>query len=100
MNVYVDDFLLVSNTMRDLETLKKLLTKEYEIKDLGEVETIIGWQVTRNTTARNMKIDQSAFIRDLVIERELTECNANSIPIKARSTIEIIKLDNYKETNL
>lgn len=30
-----------------------------------------------------MKIDQSAFIRDLVIEEGLTDCNAPVIPMKA-----------------
>ena len=41
MNVYVDDFLLTSNTMLLLEELKRCLTKEYNIKDLEEVKTII-----------------------------------------------------------
>lgn len=83
VSVYVNDFLLASNTMAVLKTLKKLLAKEYEMKDLGEVKTIIGWQITRDTAARTMKIDQSAFIRDLDIEKILTECNANVIPMKA-----------------
>ncbi len=43
VSVYVDDFLLVSNTMAILETLKKSLSKEYDTKDLRGVKTIIGW---------------------------------------------------------
>lgn len=86
--------------MRVLKTLKKLFAKEYEIKDLGEVKTIIGWLVIRDTAVRTMKIDQSAFIIDLIIEEELIECNTNVIPIKAGSAIEMIKLNNDEETNL
>lgn len=100
MSVYVDDILLASNIMGALETLKKLLAKEYEMKDLGEVQTIISWQITRNTAARTMKIDQSAFIRDLVIEEKLTECNANIIPMKIGLAIEIIEPNNYEKTDL
>lgn len=47
-----------------------------------------------------MKIDQSAFIRDLVIEEGLTECNANVIPMKAGSVIEMTEPEDYKEADL
>ncbi len=86
--------------MAILKLLTKSLLKEYNTKDLGEVKTIIGWQISRNNTSGTMKIDQSAFIRDLVIEEELTECNANVIPMKAGSTIEMLKPENYEEADL
>lgn len=83
-----------------LDALKKLLATEYDIKNLDEVKTIIGWQVTRDMATRTMKIDQSTFIKDLVIKEGLTDCNANVIPIKTRSAIEMSKPDNYDKTNI
>ncbi len=47
-----------------------------------------------------MKIDQSAFIRDLVIEEGLTEFNANVIPMKVGSTTEKTEPENYEEADL
>lgn len=47
-----------------------------------------------------MKIDQSAFIQDLVIEKGLTECNANVIPMKADSAIEMSEPKDYEEADL
>lgn len=47
-----------------------------------------------------MKIDQSTFIRELVIKEGLIECNANVIPMKAGSDIEMIEPDDYEETEL
>ncbi len=41
VSVYVDDFLLASNSTDTDETVKKELGDEYNVKDLGEVETII-----------------------------------------------------------
>lgn len=73
--MYVDDFFLASNTMTILKTLKKLLAKKYKIKDLGEVKIIIGWQITRNIAICIIKIDQLAFIRNLIIKEKLTEFN-------------------------
>ena len=98
--MYVDDFLLASNTMGTLKSLKQLLFKEYDVKDLGEVKTIIGWQITRDLAMGTMKIDQSAFIRDLVIEEGLTDCNAPVMLMKAGSAIEMLDSDDYEETEL
>lgn len=47
-----------------------------------------------------MKIDQSAFIRDLVIKERLTDCNTNVILMKARLSIEMGDPEDYKKTNL
>ena len=100
VSVYVDDFLLASNNTDTLETVKKELGKEYNVKDLGEIETIIGWQITRNPSTQTLKIDQSSFIRDLVIEENLTNCNSNVIPMKTGSAIEMIKHDDYEDTEI
>ena len=100
VSMYVDDFLLASNTMAILETLKKSLSKEYDTKDLREAKTIIGWQIGRDHASRTMKIDQSAFIWDLVIEERLTECNPNVILIKAAFAIEMTEPKDYEETDI
>ncbi len=100
VNVYVDDFLLASNTMVALKALKAFLAKKYNTKDLGEVKTIIGWQIHRDLAAGIMKIDQSAFIQDLVIEKGLTDCNANVIPMKAGSSIKMADLEDYESADL
>ena len=82
------------------KVLKKLLGKKYEIKDLREVKTIIGWQITRDPIVRTIKINQSAFIRDFVIEKKLIDCNANVIPMKVGSAIKMNDSEDYKETKL
>ena len=77
--------------------MKQFLAREYDTKDLGEAKTIIGWQINRDTAAGTMEIHQSAFIRDLVIEERLTDCNANVIPMKAGSSIQMTDVEDYKE---
>ncbi len=100
VNVYVDDFLLASNSTGTLETVKKEPGNEYNVKDLGEVETIIGWQITRDLSTQTLKIDQSSFICNLVIEESLRNCNSNIIPMKAGSAIEMIEHDDYEDTKI
>lgn len=42
ISVYVDDFLLASNNSHALLWLKDAIKREYDVKDRGNVQTIIG----------------------------------------------------------
>lgn len=63
--------------------------KKYNVKDLGETEADIGWQILRNLDKSTLKIDQSAYIRDLLEEEDLPDCKSVTIPMKASSTIDV-----------
>lgn len=86
--------------MVTFKALKKLLDEKYKMKNIGEVKTLISWQITKDPAAHTMKINQSAFIKDFVIKEGLTNCNANVISMKTRSAIEINNSEDYKETEL
>lgn len=73
-----------------MQTLKNVMENEYKIKDLDEIKIIIQWQITRDTAICMMKIDQSTFIKNLVINEGLEKSNANIIPMKASSVIEML----------
>lgn len=99
VSVYVDDFLLAAKQQKDLDWIKAKLKEEYNVKDLGEVKYIIGWQVTRNHELSTLKIDQSAFIRNLVEEEDMRDCNAVTTPMKTGNFIEM-QDDDYEEVDL
>ena len=100
VSMYVNDFLLVLKIIALLEELKECFIKKYDTKDLKEVKTIIRWQISCDIALSTMKINQSAFIRDLIIEEDLIEYNANIILIKAGSTIDMGESKNYEKTDL
>ena len=45
--IYVDDIILTGNDNKDLERLKKVLVKEFEIKDLGDLKYFFGMEFAR-----------------------------------------------------
>lgn len=73
---------------------------EYNVKDLGETKMIIGWQLTYDLETATLKIDQSAFIRDLLEKKDLAGWNSVNIPMKAGSIIEMNNANNYKKTDI
>lgn len=48
ISIYINNFLLAANNKKLVNLIKKRLKSRYNIKDLGEINTIIGWQVTQN----------------------------------------------------
>lgn len=80
--------------------LKQSLVEEYNMKDFRKIKTIIEWQIDWNTIADTIKVYQSAFVQDLVIDERLIDYNANIIPIKAGLFIKMTDLEDYNEANL
>ncbi|RVW46449.1 Retrovirus-related Pol polyprotein from transposon RE2 [Vitis vinifera] len=60
--VYVDDIILSGNAMEELQKLKKYLSEEFEVKDLGNLKYFLGMEVARSRKG----------IKKLGIEKEST----------------------------
>ena len=46
IGVYVDDLILASQSQNGLNWLKDQFIQKFNVKDLGEAKTIIGWKIT------------------------------------------------------
>jgi hypothetical protein len=46
--LYVDDLLIFSNDIKEIEILKKQLHTKFDMKDLGEATYCLGIRITRN----------------------------------------------------
>jgi hypothetical protein len=69
--LYVDDLLLFSRTVREIQPLKEALSSAFEMKDLGEAEYVLGINITRNRAQKTLVIDQEHYVRDLLREQGL-----------------------------
>ena len=50
--LYVDVMLITSNHLCDVNELKSLLSKEFDMKDLGPTKMILGMEIHRNRKSR------------------------------------------------
>ena len=64
----MDDILLASNDMVLLLDTKSLLSKNFEMKDLGEASFVIGIQIQRDRTRGILGLSQKPYI-DKVLDR-------------------------------
>ena len=66
--LYVDDILLIGNDVPLLSSVKEWLAKHFQMKDLGQAESILGIRIHRDRSKRILALSQESYI-DKVLER-------------------------------
>jgi transposase InsO family protein len=89
--LYVDDLLLLSNSLDGLTALKQDLARRFAMKDLGEAHYVLGIQINRNRAARTLHISQQEYISKVLQRFGMTE--AKAVPTPLDSSIKLTKAD-------
>ena len=66
--LYVDDILLAANDKGMLRDVKEFLSKNFEMKDMGEASYVIGIEIFRDRSQGVLGLSQKAYINK-VLER-------------------------------
>ena len=79
--LYVDDILLASNSLNLLHESKRLLSRNFDMKDLGEASYVIGIEIHRDRANGTLGLSQKAYI-DRVLERyNMQQCSPSVAPV-------------------
>ena len=65
---YVDDMLIVSKNKGEIERLKKQLAFEFEMKNLGDAQRILGMEIRRDKKNMSRQLTQKSYLKT-VLER-------------------------------
>lgn len=79
--IYVDDLLIFSNDVTHENRLKEELSKNFEMKDLGEASSVLGVRITRYEDDNSISIDQTHYIEEILKRFGMFECNPLSVPL-------------------
>ena len=60
--LYVDDILLIGNSVKMLSDIKGWLSRQFDMKDLGEVGHVLGIKVIRDRRNRTLYLSQQSYI--------------------------------------
>jgi hypothetical protein len=97
--LYVDDLLIACNDVSALKELKRQLTAQFDMEDLGEASFILGIDIHRDRVRRTISIGQSAYVTSLLERHGMSSCNAISTPMERSFKAAAIKApDDYKAT--
>ena len=61
--LYVDDMLIVTKSMIEVNKLKYLLSKEFDMKDLGATKKILGMEIHMDRALGRLWLSQHSYVK-------------------------------------
>ena len=80
--LYVDDILLASSDLGLLHETKKFLSKNFEMKNMGEATYVIGIEIFRDRSHGMLGLSRKAYIERVLERFNMEKCFAGDAPIQ------------------
>ena len=64
--LYVDDMLISSKSRSTIDKLKKDLSSEFEMKDLGEAKKMLGMEIERDRMSDKVSLTQKGYLQKVL----------------------------------
>ena len=71
--LYVDDMLIVVSSIKEINNLKKQLSKQFTMKDLGATKQILGKRIIRDKANGTLKLSQSEYVKKILSRFNMNE---------------------------
>ncbi|GKV27145.1 hypothetical protein SLEP1_g36348 [Rubroshorea leprosula] len=81
--LYVDDMLIAAKSMLIIDDLKKQLSGEFEMKDLGAAKKILGMEIHKDHKGGKLFLSQKKYIEKVLERFGLHEAKAVTTPLGA-----------------
>jgi hypothetical protein len=78
---YVDDILLASSDISLLRDIKKFLSSNFDMKDLGEASYVLGIEIHRDRKNGVLGLSQKAYFEKVLLKYNMHKSNATPAPI-------------------
>ncbi|PPR84446.1 hypothetical protein GOBAR_AA36262 [Gossypium barbadense] len=79
--LYVDDMLIASKNMSEINKLKSQLSGEFEMKDLGAAKKILGMDIHRDRKAGKLRVSQKNYIEKVLQRFGMDKAKTVSTPL-------------------
>lgn len=66
--LYVDDILLIGNDVSYLTDIKSWLANQFQMKDLGEAQFVLGIQIIRDRKNKTLALSQTSYIDKILVK--------------------------------
>ena len=80
--LYVDDILLIKNDIEVLSDVKDWLKNQFEMKDLGEANYILGIKILRDRKNKLLALSQSSYIDRILARFNMENSKRGTLPFR------------------
>ena len=91
--VYVDDLILIAETLEEIQHMKDCLSETFKMKDMGELRYCLG--VNFELDENGIKLSQKQYLLRLLEKYGLSEANTVSTPMDPN--VKLVKDDKYSK---
>ena len=79
---YVDDMLIVVKSMVEVNKLKSLLSKGFDMKDLGAAKKILGMEIHRDRASGRLWLSQYSYVKRVLERFNMNDAKLVSTPLE------------------
>jgi hypothetical protein len=79
--LYVDDMLITAKSIVEVNKLKVLLSKEFDMKDLGAAKKILGMEIRRDRDAKKLRLSQAGYVKKVLERFSMENAKPVSTPL-------------------
>ena len=79
--LYVDDMLIAVKSIVEVNKLKVLLSREFDMKDLGAANKIIGMEIRRNKDTKRLWLSQADYVKKVLERFSMENAKSMSTPL-------------------
>ena len=86
-STYTDDTMGISSLKEEAKRAKEELGWQYETKDLGDANLVLGICIDRNRDAGTISISQRAYLERVLEHFNMMDCNPCTMPLPPSTTL-------------
>ena len=85
--IYVDDLILTSDNIEEINSLKHAFRVRFALKDLGTLKYFLGIEMT--TSQKGLFLNQRKYILDLLKDVDMVDCKPAQIPLDSKHQLDM-----------
>jgi hypothetical protein len=79
--MYADDIILASSDVNLLLEIKRFLSSNFDMKDLGEASFVLGIEIHRDRRNEVLRLSQKTYLKNILKKFSMHACNPTTAPI-------------------
>uniref|UniRef100_A0A2N9HL28 CCHC-type domain-containing protein n=1 Tax=Fagus sylvatica TaxID=28930 RepID=A0A2N9HL28_FAGSY len=87
LSLYVDDILLAGNDAEMIVATKEWLSSNFEMKDMGEADYILGVKIFRDRSKKILGLSQQTYIKKVLERFQMSDCKPIDTPIAKNESL-------------
>ena len=89
LSLYIDDILLAGNDMEMIITTKRRLSINFEMKDMGEADYILGVEILRDHSKKLLGLSQQTYIQKVLEHFQMHNCKPIDTPVAKNESLSL-----------